>query len=63
MGTGEIRAPWDAIDRAGTDNVCVIFRPAGTESPLESAQLAFFAALRCMLTLRSRNAVCWDPTG
>ncbi len=35
-----IRALWDAIDRAGSERVCVIFRTAGAESPLERAELA-----------------------
>src|SRR5262249_16082503 len=40
MGTDEIRALWDAIDRAGSDQVRVIFRIAGVDSPLEAAELA-----------------------
>jgi S-adenosylmethionine-diacylglycerol 3-amino-3-carboxypropyl transferase len=40
MAPEEIGALWNAIDRAGTENVRVIFRTAGTESPLESAELA-----------------------
>jgi S-adenosylmethionine-diacylglycerol 3-amino-3-carboxypropyl transferase len=40
MAPDEIRALWDAIDRTGTDTVRVIFRTAGTESPLESPELA-----------------------
>ena len=36
----EIGALWNAIDRTGTDHVRVIFRTAGAESPLESAELA-----------------------
>jgi S-adenosylmethionine-diacylglycerol 3-amino-3-carboxypropyl transferase len=40
MAPEEIRALWDAIDRAGSDSVRVIFRTAGPESPLESAELA-----------------------
>jgi len=40
MATDEIRALWDAIDRAGADNVRVIFRTAGATSPLESHELA-----------------------
>lgn len=35
MAPDEIRALWDAIDRAGNDGVRVIFRTAGSESPLE----------------------------
>jgi S-adenosylmethionine-diacylglycerol 3-amino-3-carboxypropyl transferase len=40
MAPEEIRALWNAIDRTGSDDVRVIFRTAGTESPLESAELA-----------------------
>ncbi len=40
MAPGEIRALWNAIDRTGSDKVRVIFRTAGAESPLESAELA-----------------------
>ena len=40
MASDEIRALWNAIDRAGSDNVRVIFRTAGKESPLENLELA-----------------------
>ena len=40
MAPEEICALWNAIDRTGSDNVRVIFRTAGVESPLESAELA-----------------------
>ena len=40
MAPDEIRALWNAIDRAGSDSVRVIFRTAGVESPLESPELA-----------------------
>jgi len=40
MAPDEIRALWNAIDRTGSDNVRVIFRTAGVESPLEGAELA-----------------------
>jgi S-adenosylmethionine-diacylglycerol 3-amino-3-carboxypropyl transferase len=40
MAPEEIRALWDTIDRAGSDSVRIIFRTAGTESPLESEELA-----------------------
>ena len=40
MAPEEIRALWNAIDRSGGDNVRVIFRTAGVESPLEGAELA-----------------------
>src|ERR1700726_2555969 len=40
MAADEITALWNAIDRTGSDEVRVIFRTAGTESPLEGAELA-----------------------
>jgi S-adenosylmethionine-diacylglycerol 3-amino-3-carboxypropyl transferase len=40
MAIDEIRALWNAIDRAGSDNVHVIFRTAGEASPIESDELA-----------------------
>ena len=40
MALEEIRALWDAIDRTGSDQVRVIFRTAGTQSPLERNELA-----------------------
>jgi S-adenosylmethionine-diacylglycerol 3-amino-3-carboxypropyl transferase len=40
MATEEIAALWNAIDRTGSDNVRVIFRTAGADSPLESGELA-----------------------
>jgi S-adenosylmethionine-diacylglycerol 3-amino-3-carboxypropyl transferase len=40
MAADEIRALWNAIDRAGRDNVHVIFRTAGEGSPIERDELA-----------------------
>ena len=40
MAIDEIRALWNAIDRAGRDNVHVIFRTVGEGSPIESDELA-----------------------
>jgi S-adenosylmethionine-diacylglycerol 3-amino-3-carboxypropyl transferase len=40
MSTDEIRMLWDAIDRAGSNQVSVIFRTAGVKSPLEAPVLA-----------------------
>src|SRR6266852_4427547 len=40
MAFEEIRNLWDAIDRAGSDKVRVIFRTAGADSPLEGKALA-----------------------
>jgi S-adenosylmethionine-diacylglycerol 3-amino-3-carboxypropyl transferase len=39
MAREDIRALWDSIDRAGSDQVRVIFRTAGIESPLEGEEL------------------------
>ena len=39
MAPPEIRLIWEAIDRCGKHDVRVIFRTAGQESPLESADL------------------------
>jgi S-adenosylmethionine-diacylglycerol 3-amino-3-carboxypropyl transferase len=40
MAADEIRALWNAIDRAGRDDVHVIFRTAGEGSPIENDELA-----------------------
>jgi S-adenosylmethionine-diacylglycerol 3-amino-3-carboxypropyl transferase len=40
MTPEQIRALWDTIDRAGSDQVRVIFRTAGAESPLEGEALS-----------------------
>ncbi|MGA8898016.1 DUF3419 family protein [Bradyrhizobium sp.] len=40
MAIDETRALWNAIDRAGRDDVHVIFRTAGEGSPIESDELA-----------------------
>jgi S-adenosylmethionine-diacylglycerol 3-amino-3-carboxypropyl transferase len=40
MTVDGIRALWNTIDRAGRDNVHVIFRTASEESPIESGELA-----------------------
>jgi S-adenosylmethionine-diacylglycerol 3-amino-3-carboxypropyl transferase len=40
MASEEIGALWNAIDRTGSENVRVIFRTAGRESPLENDELA-----------------------
>jgi len=39
MAPREIRSIWEAIDRCGNDDVRVIFRTAGAESPLEEPDL------------------------
>jgi S-adenosylmethionine-diacylglycerol 3-amino-3-carboxypropyl transferase len=38
MSPEEIRTLWDAIDRAGSNHVSVIFRTAGPRSPLEEGE-------------------------
>ena len=40
MALDDIRALWNAIDRTGSDHVRVVFRTAGTRSPLERKELA-----------------------
>jgi S-adenosylmethionine-diacylglycerol 3-amino-3-carboxypropyl transferase len=40
MRPEEIRTLWDTIDRAGSDQVRVIFRTAGTDSPLQREGLS-----------------------
>ena len=40
MATEQIRTLWNAIDRAGRDDVHVIFRTAGEGSPIERDELA-----------------------
>ncbi|MFZ0764873.1 MAG: BtaA family protein [Bradyrhizobium sp.] len=55
MAIDEIRALWNAIDRAGRDNVHVIFRTVGEGSPIESDELA--ALRRTWLCDDERSAV------
>ena len=40
MAPEEIRALWNAIDRAGSDDVRVIFRTAGKQYPWNNRELA-----------------------
>jgi S-adenosylmethionine-diacylglycerol 3-amino-3-carboxypropyl transferase len=40
MAADEIRTLWNAIDRAGNDDIRVIFRTAGAGSPLEQPELS-----------------------
>jgi S-adenosylmethionine-diacylglycerol 3-amino-3-carboxypropyl transferase len=47
MAREDIRALWDTIDRAGSDQVRVIFRTAGVESPLERAELEPLREIWC----------------
>jgi S-adenosylmethionine-diacylglycerol 3-amino-3-carboxypropyl transferase len=40
LDDAEIAALWQAIDHAGADDIRVIFRTAGAESPLDQPALA-----------------------
>jgi S-adenosylmethionine-diacylglycerol 3-amino-3-carboxypropyl transferase len=63
MAPDEIRALWNAIDRTGSDNVRVIFRTAGVESPLESAELASLREIWCRDEERSAIGFAQDRSG
>jgi S-adenosylmethionine-diacylglycerol 3-amino-3-carboxypropyl transferase len=63
MAPDEIRALWDAIDRTGSDNVRVIFRTAGVESPLESSELAPLRQIWRRDEERSTEGFEWDRSG
>src|SRR6202166_1426184 len=63
MAPDEIRALWNAIDRAGSDNVRVIFRTAGVESPLESPELASLRQIWCRDEERSAIGFAQDRSG
>lgn len=63
MAPDEIRALWDAIDRTGSDNVRVIFRTAGKESPLESDELAPLREIWCRDEERSEIGFELDRSG
>src|SRR5258708_9976844 len=62
MAPEEIRALWNAIDRAGSDDVRVIFRTAGKESPLHSAELLSLRDIWRREEERSAIAFDLDPT-
>ncbi len=59
----EIRNLWDAIDRAGRDQVRVIFRTAGAESPLEGKPLASLREIWCRDEERSAIGFELDRSG
>jgi S-adenosylmethionine-diacylglycerol 3-amino-3-carboxypropyl transferase len=63
MAPDEIRALWNAIDRTGSDNVRVIFRTAGVESPLESPELASLREIWCRDEERSAIGFAQDRSG
>jgi S-adenosylmethionine-diacylglycerol 3-amino-3-carboxypropyl transferase len=63
MAPEEIRALWNAIDRTGSDNVRVIFRTAGSESPLENAELAPLREVWCRDEERSAIGFARDRSG
>lgn len=63
MAPEEIRALWNAIDRTGSDNVRVIFRTAGAELPLESAELASLQQTWCREAERSAIGFAKDRSG
>jgi S-adenosylmethionine-diacylglycerol 3-amino-3-carboxypropyl transferase len=63
MAPEEIRALWNVIDRTGSDNVRVIFRTAGTESPLENAELASLRQIWCRDAERSAIGFARDRSG
>jgi S-adenosylmethionine-diacylglycerol 3-amino-3-carboxypropyl transferase len=63
MAPEEIRALWNAIDRTGSDNVRVIFRTAGRESPLDSAELAPLQQIWCRDEARSAIGFARDRSG
>src|SRR6202047_3261374 len=63
MAPEEIRALWNAIDRTGSENVRVIFRTAGTESPLEGAELASLRQIWCRDPERSAIGFAQDRSG
>jgi len=63
MALEEIRALWDAIDRAGSKNVRVIFRTAGAESPLDSDELAYLRERWCRDEERSAVGYELDRSG
>src|SRR5260370_41120504 len=63
MPPEEIHALWNAIDRTGRDNVRVIFRTAGAESPLERAELAPLRQVWCRDEERSAAGFPRDRSG
>lgn len=63
MAPEEIRALWNAIDRAGHDDVRVIFRTAGAESPLDGPELSSLQATWQRDDAASATALAADRSG
>ena len=63
MAPDEIRALWNAIDRAGHDDVRVIFRTAGADSPLDGAELSSLNASWQRDDAASATALAADRSG
>jgi S-adenosylmethionine-diacylglycerol 3-amino-3-carboxypropyl transferase len=63
MAPDEIRNLWAAIDRAGSEQVRVIFRTAGAESPLEGERLASLREIWCRDEERSAVGFELDRSG
>lgn len=63
MAPDEIRALWNAIDRAGREDVRVIFRTAGADSPLDRAELMSLNSIWSRDARRSADALAADRSG
>src|SRR6202045_3592789 len=63
MAPEEIGALWNAIDRTGSDNVRVIFRTAGKESPLDGAELGSLRQVWRRDEQRSADGFARDRSG
>lgn len=63
MSKEEIRTLWNSIDRAGSEQVRVIFRTAGKDSPLESEELAPLREIWCRDAERSAVGFEQDRSG
>src|ERR1700693_3855795 len=63
MAPAEIKALWNASDRTGSDRVRVIFRAAGTASPLDAAELAPLRQIWQRDEARSAEGFARDRSG
>jgi S-adenosylmethionine-diacylglycerol 3-amino-3-carboxypropyl transferase len=63
MAPDEIRALWDAIDRAGNDGIRVIFRTAGAASPLDDPEHAPLRLIWQRDDARSALGLAQDRSG
>jgi S-adenosylmethionine-diacylglycerol 3-amino-3-carboxypropyl transferase len=63
MAPEEIRALWNMIDRAGSDDVRIIFRTAGKRSPLEGEELASLRHIWHRNEERSATGFAQDRSG